>query len=71
MMFAVSSNAERQGYALTCCAMRARLTSSKGGAGLREVQEFLGHSSPVTTERYTHVTRGRKFTVYGEAHPRA
>lgn len=45
--------------------------SLEGGAGLREVQEFLGHSSPTTTERYTHVTRGRKFAVYGAAHPRA
>jgi integrase/recombinase XerC len=43
----------------------------EGGAGLREVQEFLGHSSPATTERYTYVTRGRKFAVYGTAHPRA
>lgn len=43
----------------------------EGGADLKVVQDFLGHASPTTTERYTHVTRGRKFQVYGTAHPRA
>jgi site-specific recombinase XerD len=43
----------------------------EGGADLKVVQDFLRHASPVTTERYTHVTRGREFQVYGTAHPRA
>jgi site-specific recombinase XerD len=43
----------------------------EGGADLRVVQDFLGHAIPATTERYTHVTRGRKLAVYSGAHPRA
>jgi integrase/recombinase XerC len=42
-----------------------------GGADLRVVQDFLGHSSATTTQRYAQVSRGRKFSVYGTSHPRA
>ena len=42
-----------------------------GGAGLRVVQDLLGHTSPATTQIYTHISAEQARNVYLGAHPRA
>lgn len=42
-----------------------------GGADLRVVQELLGHTSPKTTEIYTHISVEKSRDIYTKAHPKA
>lgn len=42
----------------------------EGGAGLREVQEMLGHADIRTTEIYTHVDRKKLKKTHAKFHPR-
>jgi site-specific recombinase XerD len=43
----------------------------RGGASLRQVQEFLGHASISTTQVYTHLTDDHLREEYERTHPRA
>ena len=43
----------------------------EGGAGIRVVQELLGHQNLSTTQIYTHLSRGRIKDSFFDAHPRA
>ncbi len=38
---------------------------------MRVIQELLGHSSPTTTQVYTHVTKQEALSAYLSHHPRA
>jgi len=42
-----------------------------GGAGLRELQQLLGHASISSTQVYTEISTRRKREAYDKAHPRA
>lgn len=42
-----------------------------GGADLRVLQDLLGHSSPATTQVYTHITQVETRAEYMTTHPRA
>ena len=43
----------------------------EGGADLRVIQELLGHSSPSTTQIYTHITKQEARSAYLTHHPRS
>jgi integrase/recombinase XerD len=41
----------------------------RNGADIRVVQEFLGHSSIATTQRYTHIAKDHLVGVLQKHHP--
>jgi hypothetical protein len=41
----------------------------RNGVDIRIVQEFLGHASIATTQRYTHITKDHLIRVLRERHP--
>jgi integrase/recombinase XerD len=41
----------------------------ENGVDIRVVQEFLGHASIATTQRYTHISKEHLIAVLGERHP--
>lgn len=41
----------------------------EGGADLRAIQDFLGHETVATTQRYTHLSLRELSRVYDRAHP--
>ena len=43
----------------------------EGDADLRVIQELLGHSSPTTTQVYTHITKQEARNAYLNFHPRS
>ena len=39
------------------------------GAGMREIQELMGHASLTSTQHYTHTDIGQLQGAYDSAHP--